>query len=110
MEQEKGIVKLITLAQFKEDVSPSEIEDLVKGYANLVNLVPSLKGFTWGTNTSIDNGMNREYTHVFELIFEDSKGVKEYIANPDHIAFGNIFLSKVKQFLAIDYIPTKVLP
>ncbi|GAB4859045.1 hypothetical protein Ancab_040389 [Ancistrocladus abbreviatus] len=109
MEQEKGVQKVITLTQFKKDVSPAEIEDLIKGYANLVNLVPSLKGFTWGTNTNIDNGLNRDYTYVFELIFEDNEGVKEYIDNPDHIAFANIFLPKVRQFLAIDYTPTKVL-
>ncbi|GAB4859042.1 hypothetical protein Ancab_040387 [Ancistrocladus abbreviatus] len=109
MEQEKGILKFITLVQFKEDVSHAEIEDLIKGYASLVNLVPSLKDFTWGENTSIDNGVNRENTYIFELIFEDSNSFNEYITNPDHLAFGNIFRPKVKQFQAIDYIPTKVL-
>ena len=47
MEEAKGVVKHILVAKFRDDVTPQRIEELIKGYANLVNLVPSMKAFQW---------------------------------------------------------------
>ena len=53
MEEAKGVVKHIVLAKFKDDVTPEKIEELIKGYANLVNLVPPMKSFHWYATLSI---------------------------------------------------------
>ncbi|XP_052732762.1 stress-response A/B barrel domain-containing protein HS1 isoform X3 [Vigna angularis] len=45
MEETKGVVKHLLLAKFKDDVTPEKIEELIKGYANLVNLIPPMKAF-----------------------------------------------------------------
>jgi len=47
MEEAKGVVKHLLLAKFKDDVTAEKIEELIKGYANLVNLVPPMKSFHW---------------------------------------------------------------
>ncbi|XP_022636497.1 stress-response A/B barrel domain-containing protein HS1-like isoform X2 [Vigna radiata var. radiata] len=47
MEEAKGVVKHLLLAKFKDDVTPEKIEELIKGYANLVNLIPPMKAFHW---------------------------------------------------------------
>lgn len=47
MEEAKGIVKHILLAKFKDDISQERIEELIKSYANLVNLIPPMKSFHW---------------------------------------------------------------
>lgn len=49
MEEAKGIVKHIVLGKFKDDISPERIEELIKSYANLVNLIPPMKSFHWYT-------------------------------------------------------------
>jgi len=47
MEEAKGVVKHLLLAKFKDDITPEKIEELIKGYANLVNLIPPMKAFHW---------------------------------------------------------------
>lgn len=47
MEESKGEVKHLLLAKFKDGLSEQEIEAYIKEYANLVNLVPSMKAFKW---------------------------------------------------------------
>lgn len=47
MEEAKGVVKHIFLAKFKEEIRSDQIEKLIKGYANLVNLIEPMKAFHW---------------------------------------------------------------
>ena len=47
MEETKGPVKHVLLAKFKDDVTQEKIAELIKGYANLVNLIEPMKAFQW---------------------------------------------------------------
>ncbi|KAI4344738.1 hypothetical protein L6164_011929 [Bauhinia variegata] len=47
MEEAKGVVKHIVLAKFKDEIPQDKIDELVKGYAILVNLIPPLKSCHW---------------------------------------------------------------
>ena len=47
MEEAKGEVRHVLLAKFKDGLSEDEIDQLIKGYANLVNLIPPMKSFSW---------------------------------------------------------------
>lgn len=47
MEEAKGVVKHVLLAKFKDSTHPDQIEQLIKSYANLVDLVPPMKAFHW---------------------------------------------------------------
>ncbi|KAJ6898126.1 Dabb domain-containing protein [Populus alba x Populus x berolinensis] len=78
MEEAKGVVKHVLLAKFKEGIPSDEIEKLIKGYANLVNLIEPMKAFEWGTDVSIEN-MHQGFTHIFESTFESKEGIAEYI-------------------------------
>lgn len=42
-----GVVKHILLAKFKDGIPPDQIEQLIKQYANLVNLIEPMKAFHW---------------------------------------------------------------
>ncbi|KAI3423342.1 Hexosyltransferase [Psidium guajava] len=57
MEEAKGLVKHVLLARFNDDTTPDQIEELIRGFANLVNLVPSMKSFHWGRDVSIENAI-----------------------------------------------------
>ncbi|CAL4963449.1 unnamed protein product [Urochloa decumbens] len=100
-----GVVKHLLLARFKDEVTPERLDQLIRGYAALVDVVPSMKAFHWGTDVSIEN-MHQGFTHVFESTFESTEGIKEYIEHPAHVQFANVFLP-VKA-LIIDYKPTSV--
>ena len=107
MEEAKGVVKHVFLAKFKEEVSESEIEQLIKGYANLVNLIDPMESFHWGKDVSIEN-LHQGFTHIFESTFKSTEGVAEYLAHRAHLDFANLFLSHLEKVLVFDYKPTTV--
>ncbi|KAF2306402.1 hypothetical protein GH714_017659 [Hevea brasiliensis] len=96
------VAKHIILAKFKEEVSAEEIQQLIKGYANLVNLIPPMKSFRWGTDAAIEN-LTEGYTHVFESTFETTQGIAEYVAHPAHIEYSNLLAPALEKVLAMDY-------
>ncbi|CAN6726659.1 hypothetical protein ACFX13_012270 [Malus domestica] len=107
MEEAKGLVKHVLLAKFKDGISESKIEELIKGYANLVNLIEPMKSFNWGKDVSFEN-LHQGFTHVFESTFESTEGVAEYVAHPAHVDFANLLLSNLEKVIVIDYKPTTV--
>ncbi|KAL9240221.1 hypothetical protein vseg_014466 [Gypsophila vaccaria] len=105
--EQGGVVKHVLLAKFKEEVSPDKIEQLINGYASLVNHIPVMKSFHWGTDVSIEN-LHQGFTHVFESTFESTEAIAEYISHDKHVEFANLFLPHLENVLVIDYKPTSV--
>ncbi|CAN0855174.1 Stress-response A/B barrel domain-containing protein HS1 [Linum grandiflorum] len=103
----KGEVKHVLLAKFKPEISVEEIDKLIKGYANLVNLIEPMKAFHWGTDVSIEN-LHQGFTHVFVSSFESTEGIAEYVAHPIHVEFGTRFLAALDKVLVVDYKPSSV--
>ncbi|OAY67687.1 putative protein Pop3 [Ananas comosus] len=107
MAEEKDVVKHVLVAKFKDEVAPEKVEDLIKGYANLVSLIEPMKAFHWGRDVSVEN-MHQGFTHVFESTFESLEGIAEYVAHPAHVEFANRFLPALEKVIIIDYKPTAV--
>ncbi|XP_061360267.1 stress-response A/B barrel domain-containing protein HS1 [Gastrolobium bilobum] len=107
MEEAKGTVKHIVLGKFKDDITPQQIEELIKSYANLVNLVPPMKSFQWGKDVSAEN-LHQGFTHIFESTFESTEAVAEYVAHPAHVEYANLLLPSLEKVIVIDYKPTIV--
>ncbi|KAF3784548.1 hypothetical protein EJ110_NYTH29918 [Nymphaea thermarum] len=107
MEESTHLVKHILLAKFKDEIPQQRIEQLIRGYAALVPLVPSMKGFHWGTDVSIEN-LHQGFTHVFESTFESTEGIAEYVSHPAHVEFANEFLPTLEKFVVVDYKPAAV--
>ncbi|KAL9407567.1 hypothetical protein AB3S75_046166 [Citrus x aurantiifolia] len=107
MEEAKGVVKHVLLAKFKEGTAQDQIDQLIKDYANLVNLIEPMKSFQWGKDVSMEN-LHQGFTHIFESTFESTEGVAEYVAHPAHVEYANLFLANLEKVLVIDYKPTTV--
>ncbi|KAE9601525.1 hypothetical protein Lal_00040718 [Lupinus albus] len=107
MGEASGVVKHIVLAKFKDDITPQQIHELTKAYANLVNLIPPMKSFHWGKDVSAEN-LHQGFTHVFESTFESTEAVAEYVAHPAHVEYANLLLSKLEKVIIFDYKPTTV--
>ncbi|KAK9724086.1 hypothetical protein RND81_05G047100 [Saponaria officinalis] len=105
--KETGVVKHVLLAKFKEDVSPDKIDELIKGYASLVNHIHVMKSFHWGTDVSIEN-LHQGFTHIFESTFESTEAIAEYISHEKHVEFANLFLAHLEKVIVFDYNPTSV--
>ncbi|XP_022137755.1 stress-response A/B barrel domain-containing protein HS1 [Momordica charantia] len=107
MEGGKRIVKHILLAKFKDEITEDQIDKLIKGYANLINLIEPMKAFQCGKDVSIEN-LHQGFTHVFESTFESTQGIAEYISHPAHVEFANLFLASLDKVIVIDYKPTLI--
>ncbi|XP_004508017.1 stress-response A/B barrel domain-containing protein HS1 [Cicer arietinum] len=107
MAETKETVKHIVIGKFKDEISEERIDELIKGYANLVNLIPTMKSFHWGKDVSGEN-LHQGYTHVFESTFESVEGIAEYVAHPTHVEYANLLLPSLEKVLIIDYKPTFV--
>ncbi|XP_047317636.1 stress-response A/B barrel domain-containing protein HS1-like [Impatiens glandulifera] len=103
-----GVVKHLLLAKFKDSVSEDEIQQLIKGYANLVSLIEPMKAFHWGNDVSIEN-LHNGFTHVFESTFESTDGIEKYIIHPAHVEFSNLFLPALEKVIVVDYKPTPLV-
>ncbi|KAK4353796.1 hypothetical protein RND71_025990 [Anisodus tanguticus] len=101
-----GVVKHILLAN---GIPSDQIDQLIKQYANLVNLMEPMKAFHWGENVSIEN-FHQGFTHVFESTFDSTEGVAEYIHHPAHVEYANTLLPQLEKVLVIDYKPEKLSP
>ncbi|KAK2412371.1 stress-response A/B barrel domain-containing protein [Trifolium repens] len=107
MAEAKGIVKHIVLAKFKDEITEEVIDEQIKGYANLVNLIPQMKSFHWGKDVSAEN-LHQGFTHVFESTFDSVEAIAEYVAHPTHVEYANKFISSLEKVLIVDYKPTIV--
>ncbi|PNX71768.1 pop3 peptide [Trifolium pratense] len=103
----EGIVKHIVLSKFKDETSEEQIDEIIKGYANLVNLIPQIKSFRWGKDVSAEN-LNQGFTHIYESTFDSVEAIAEFIAHPSHVEYANLSLPYVENVLAVDYKPTIV--
>ncbi|KAL5700348.1 Stress-response A/B barrel domain-containing protein hs1 [Ranunculus cassubicifolius] len=100
-------IKHVFLARFKDEISQDRIDQLIKAYANLVNLIEPMKAFHWGKDISVEN-LHMGFTHVFESSFESLEGVAEYVSHPAHAEFAKEFTVALDKVIVIDYKPTNV--
>ncbi|KAK3441958.1 stress-response A/B barrel domain-containing protein HS1 [Eucalyptus grandis] len=105
MEEAKGLAKRVLLVKFKDGTPPARLEEILKNYANLVNLVEPLKSWRMGKNVSFMN-LDQGFTHVFELTFESAKGLAEYADHPAHTEFSSQCRPYLDKFVVINYEPT----
>ncbi|KAF4358930.1 stress-response A/B barrel domain-containing protein HS1 [Cannabis sativa] len=104
----KGVVKHLVIMKFKDGISDDQIEQMNKEYANLLNLVPSMKALQLGKVVEMSPGNykhgNGGYTHIFESTFESMEGVAEYTFHPAHLHLGHLYSHTFDKVLVFDYI------
>jgi len=104
----KPVIKHIVLGKFKQDITQERIADLIKGFANLVNLIEPMKSFEWGEDVSVEN-LQGGFTHVFESTFDSPEGRDAYLSHPAHVAYANEVLPACEKILVIDYKPSHIV-
>ncbi|XP_042029488.1 stress-response A/B barrel domain-containing protein HS1-like [Salvia splendens] len=100
-------IKHVLVVKFKESVSEEQIEDCIKQYGKLVDLIPSIKAFKWGKEIGMLN-LNQGFTHVFESTFESVEDVIGFATNPHHTNYSSVLMPLVEKFVLLDFQPAKV--
>jgi hypothetical protein len=71
--------------KFKEGATADQIKEVEEALAKLPSQCDSVKAFEWGKNNSPETH-DEGFTDCFMFTFDDTKGLKEYVATPAHKA------------------------
>ena len=92
----------IVMFGFKEGASDAKIDEIVRRFAALRDLVPGIEDFEWGVNNSPE-GKNQGLTHCFTLTFGSTEARDAYLPHPDHLAFVDVAGPWIEHVTVLDY-------
>jgi hypothetical protein len=92
----------VVLFGFGKAQSSAAIAEVIRRFAELKALVPSIDDFEWGENSSPE-GLDHGHSHVFLLTFANARARDAYLVHPDHAAFSNWVQPFVSAVTVLDY-------
>jgi len=98
------MIKHIVLLKFKESVSADEIALQERKFTALKSQLPGIDSIEWGTNASSE-GLDKGFTHCFNLSFATVKERDAYLPHPQHVQFADGIGPLLEDVLVIDYEP-----
>jgi hypothetical protein len=96
------VLRHVVCFKFKDSAKESEVEKVVKAFADLKNKISSIKAFEMGTNNSPE-GLDKGFTHCFVVTFDNEEGRKEYLPHPEHKKFVGLLKPILEDVFVIDY-------
>lgn len=90
--------------KFKPDASDVQIQtvfDLLEALKK-DDKIPGLLSYSGGKYSSPE-GLNKDYTHAFTMIFHDEGSRNDYFPHHEHIKVKDIIISLVDDVIAFDY-------
>ena len=88
--------------KFKESVSKEKIKEIEDAFRALKGKVSEIAALEWGTNNSPEKH-DKGFTHCFILSFKTEKDRDDYIAHPEHKAFGKLLHPFLDDVFVIDF-------
>ena len=79
-----------------------KVNEINEAFANLQNEIPEIKGFEWGINNSPE-GLDQDFTHVYQVTFHTEKGREIYLPHPAHKAFVELIGPSIEKVFVVDY-------
>lgn len=92
----------LVLLKFKADTSPAQLQALEGAFAALANQISEVQSLEWGTNNSPE-GLEKGFTHCFNLTFADEAARAAYLPHPVHLAFVEQLKPALDDVLVLDY-------
>lgn len=96
------VLRHIVMYQFKPEVTPAQLQEIVDAFAALPKKVNTIIGFEHGTNVSKE-GKSEGFTHVFVVTFKNEKDLTDYIAHPAHAEYVKVVQGKREKVVVFDY-------
>jgi hypothetical protein len=89
IETERKPVKHIVLFKYKAGATPDQINEVTKAFKALKEKIPGITSFECGVNNSPEN-LNKGFTHVHLITFENAGARDAYLPHPEHKKFGEV--------------------
>ena len=97
-------MKHIAAFKYKAGATSDQINEVTKAFKALPGKIPGITSFESGVNDSPEN-LNKGFTHVYLLTFENAEARDAYLPHPDHKQFGDLLrkLDILEEALVIDF-------
>ncbi|MGI9490794.1 MAG: Dabb family protein [Geminicoccaceae bacterium] len=92
----------VVMFGFKEGTTDADIDEIVRRFLALRDLVPGIDDFEWGVNNSPE-GKSQGRTHCFTLTFNSTEARDAYLPHPDHMAFVGFARQWIEHVTVLDY-------
>jgi Stress responsive A/B Barrel Domain len=105
---ERILVKHIVVFKYKSSVTDSQIEEVTRAFKALKGKIPGILSFEYGVNDSPEN-LNKGFTHVHLITFENAEARDAYLPHPEHKKFGELIrkLHVLEEALVLDFQPSE---
>ena len=80
------VLRHIVMYQFKPDVTPAQLQEVIDAFAGLPKKIDTIIGFEHGANVSKE-GKSEGFMHVFVVTFKNEADRDAYILHPAHEAY-----------------------
>jgi hypothetical protein len=92
----------LVLLKFKTETSSAQVHALETAFAALARKISAVQSLEWGVNNSPE-GLNKGFTHCFNLTFADDAARAAYLPHPEHLAFVEQLKPALEDVLVLDY-------
>jgi hypothetical protein len=95
-------IRHLVLLKFKPEATSAELNALESAFAQLASKIDAVQSLEWGTNNSPE-GLDKGFTHCFNLTFADEAARAAYLPHPAHQAFAARLKPALDDVLVLDY-------
>jgi hypothetical protein len=98
------LVKHIVLFRYKPGATSGQINEVTEAFRALKGKIPGITSFECGVNNSPEN-LNKGFTHVYLITFENAGARNAYLPHPEHKKFGELLgkLDILHEALVVDF-------
>ena len=98
-----GVYRHVVVFKFKETTTDAQIKQIVEDFGTLQDDIKEIIAYEHGTNVSPE-GLDKGFTHVFIVTFNNKAGLDVYLPHPAHKAFVEKLLPLLEEPFVVDYV------
>ena len=96
------MVRHIALLQFKDSITPQQIDECFAAIKGMQGRIPGIVGYEQGPYES-DEGLNEGFTHGFILTFDSPASRDAYLPHPIHEEVKDIVVPCLERVVVFDF-------
>lgn len=97
-------MKHIVVFKYKASATSDQINEVTEAFQVLKAKIPGIDSFEYGVNNSPEN-LNKGFTHVYLITFENAGARDAYLPHPEHKKFGELLrkLDILEEAFVVDF-------
>ena len=95
-------VRHLLVIKFKPEVTDAQIDAAFAHFRRLRDDIPGIQAIECGANESPE-GLDKGYTHVVLMTFDDAAARDAYLPHPAHDALKDEFVPLIGDIIVLDY-------